>query len=90
MVPKTFAWQLVLDHRPFARGNRAKTMAIKHVETFDLPATPHFDFAQETNRNVPGAKIEIGQIGHLLAVDVAPLQHRWPTLAQFLHDRIDL
>ena len=89
VVPKTFAWQLVLDHRPLARGNRAKTIAIEHVETFDLPVTPCFDFAQETNRDVPGAKIKIGQIGHLLTVGVAALHHHSPAPAHFLRDRID-
>jgi len=35
-------------------------------------------------------KIQIGQVGQLFAVDVAPLNHYSPPPTDFLGDRIDL
>jgi hypothetical protein len=72
-----------LQHLPAQRS------AIQHFKTASFPALPFFYLAPEPNRNIGHAKIEIREIGQLLAVKIAALNDNASPAARFLFDRID-
>jgi hypothetical protein len=90
VIPKAFTGQFVETNGLCVRGKNAKTITVEHSEAARFPALPVFDLAPETNRYVRHAKIQIGQVGQWLAVDIATLQHYAPPAANLLRDRIDL
>jgi hypothetical protein len=90
MFPQALAWQLVGTNYPRTTGKSAKPIAVEHAKTLHFPAPPVFDFAPKTDRYSRHAKIQIGQVGQWLAVDVSALNHHSPPTANLLRDRIDL
>jgi hypothetical protein len=90
MFPKTFTGQLIDANRLCSRSINTKTIAIQHLETLRFPAFPVFDLAPKADRYVRHAKIQIGQVGQLLAVAVALLNDHSPPTTGSLRDRIDL
>jgi hypothetical protein len=56
-----------------------KPIAVEHSETIDLPALPIAYFGPETDRYIRHPKIQIGQIGQLLAVGITVLDHHSPS-----------
>ena len=51
VAPKRFAGQFIQNHLPPSRGNRPKTVAVEHIETFEFPKLPGSDVVQEKNGN---------------------------------------
>jgi len=90
IFPKTFTGQLIDANRLCSRSINTKTIAIQHLETLRFPAFPVFDLAPKADRYVRHAKIQIGQVGQLLAVAVALLNDHSPPTTGSLRDRIDL
>jgi hypothetical protein len=86
VFPKAFTGQLVGTNGVRARGKGAKPIAVEHLEAARFPALPVFDLAPKTDRYVRQAKVQIGQIGQLLAVNVAALYHYAPATANLLRD----
>jgi hypothetical protein len=68
MLPKTFTRQLIDANRLCSLRINTRTIAIQHLETPYFPAFPVFDLAPKADRDVRHAKIQIGQVGQLLAV----------------------
>ncbi|PYJ19798.1 MAG: hypothetical protein DME99_11645 [Verrucomicrobia bacterium] len=90
MVPQAFSRQLVDADCFVARPRDTKPIAVKHSETFYLPASPIFDFGPKTNRYAGHAKIQISQLGQLFAVAVAALDYDTASPADLFGGRIDL
>jgi len=75
MLPQTFSRQLVGADCVVTAPPGAKTIAIQHIETVHLPASPICDFPPETDWYASHAKIQIRQLGERFAIAVAPLQY---------------
>jgi hypothetical protein len=84
MFPKALAWQLIDQYGVVARPRGAELIAVKHPETLHLPALPGFRFRPKTDRQAGDAKIQVGQLGQLLTVRVAPLENHIPSAPAFL------
>jgi len=90
VFPEAFPGQLVEANGFCSRSKNTKPIAVQHFETLHFPALPVFGLAPETNGYARYAKVQIGQIGQLLTVDVAALNHYLPTTTHLLEGRTDL
>ena len=90
VFPKALPRQLVEANGLCSRSKNTKPIAVQHFETRHFPALPVFGLAPETNGYARYAKVQIGQIGQLLTVDVAALNHYLPTTTHLLEGRTDL
>jgi hypothetical protein len=87
VFPKAFTREFVGADRLCRRRINPKTVAIQHLKTLHFPAPPVFRFAPKMEWYVRHAKIQIGQLGQLIAVDVTAFNHDLPATTDFLADR---
>jgi hypothetical protein len=90
VFPQAFARQLIDADGVRARCKSAIPIAIKHLKTPNLPSLPVVRFAPKTNRYIRHAKIQIRQIGQLLAMGVAALNYHSPPTPDPLRNGTEL
>ncbi|PYK40605.1 MAG: hypothetical protein DME60_07685 [Verrucomicrobia bacterium] len=90
VFPKVFPREFVGADRLCCRRINPKTVAIQHLKTLRFPAPPVFCFAPKTDWYVRHAKIQIGQIGQLVTVDLTVFKHDLPSATDLLGDRAEL
>src|SRR5437762_10767304 len=90
MFPKIFSWYLIGANCLSAGSKSAETIAVEHPKTFYFPTPPVFGLAPKADRYAGHAKIQVGQIRQLLAVDVAALDDHSPPAPDLLGGRANL